>query len=114
MSDPWYQRDFRPAEFATRRARVAAEIGAGTVALLAGLGETGAFDLFRQSNEFYYLSGVEVPHAYLRIDGGTGRTTLYLPPRDAKHEHSEGAQLNADHGDIVQRLTGVDDVRPLD
>ncbi|CAA9399778.1 MAG: Xaa-Pro aminopeptidase [uncultured Phycisphaerae bacterium] len=109
---PRYQQDFTPAEFAARRAAVAAAVGAAGVAVLAGLGETGAFDLFRQANEFYYLCGVEAPHAYLLVEGGTGRTTLYLPRRDAKHEASEGAQLNADEVDVARSLTGVDAVRP--
>jgi Xaa-Pro aminopeptidase len=113
MSEPWFQKDFPPAEFAERRARVAEAIGPGAVAVLAGFGETGAFDLFRQSNDFYYLSGVEVPHAYLFIEGGSGRTCLYLPNRDAKHERSEGAQLNADDVDAARQLTGADAVRPL-
>ena len=56
---------------------VAAEIG-NAVAVLQGSPATGAFDLFRQHNDFFYLTGVETPHAYLTIDGRTGRSTLYL------------------------------------
>lgn len=93
--------------------RVAEAMGAGAVAMLAGFGETGAFDLFRQSNEFYYLCGVEVPHAYLLIEGGSGRTTLYLPPRDEKHERSEGPQLNGNDSETARQITGVDAVLPL-
>src|SRR5215203_1244063 len=109
---PYFQRDFPPAEFASRRAAVAAAIGSGAKAVLQGFGESGAFDVFRQSNEFYYLCGVEVPHAYLAIDGGSGESVLYLPPRDAKHERSEGPQLNCDQPYLVRHVTGVDDVRP--
>src|SRR5688572_12571036 len=112
-AQPYYQRDFPPAEFAARRSKLAALIGPCAVAVLAGLGDTGAFDLFRQGNEFYYLCGVEVPHAYLLIEGGSARTILYLPDRDPKHEHGEGPQLNADDPDTVRRLTSVDAVRPL-
>ncbi|MEK6237079.1 MAG: hypothetical protein N2C14_20410 [Planctomycetales bacterium] len=31
----------------------------------------------RQTNEFYYLTCIEVPHAYLLIDGKTRSSTLY-------------------------------------
>jgi len=57
-----------------------------THTVIAGGSATGAFDLFRQTNEFYYLCGVEVPHAYLLLDGTMRWTTLYLPRRDPKLE----------------------------
>ena len=34
---------------------------------------------FGQTNSFYYLSGVETPHAYLVLNATTGRSSLYLP-----------------------------------
>ena len=65
---PYFQKFFSPAEFAARRALVAERIGAGAIAVLPGGGERGSFEFFRQYNEFFYLSGVESPHAYLKID----------------------------------------------
>lgn len=111
---PHYQTDFPPEEFEARRQRVFDAIGKGAAAVVAGGAATGAFDLFRQTNEFYYLCGVEVPHAYLRLDGSLRWTTLYLPQRDPKHERSEGAQLNSSEPEAVVKLTGVDDVKPLE
>ena len=108
---PYYQRDFSAGELASRRGRIAAEIGEEAVAVVAGAHGTGAFDLFRQTNEFYYLTGVEVPHAYLLIRGGA--STLYLPAHDAHHERSEGPILHADAPELVRELTGVEEVRPL-
>jgi Xaa-Pro aminopeptidase len=110
---PYFQTDFPIAEFAARRARLAEAIGNGAVAILQGARSTGAFDIFRQTNDFYYLSGVEVPHAYLLIEGGSARTTLYLPPHDPRHEASEGKQLNGDESEIAIQVTGVDDARPI-
>jgi len=57
-------------------------IGGEAVAILQGCGQVRGFQAFRQSNEFYYLCGVEVPHAYLLLDGSTCRTALYLPGPD--------------------------------
>jgi Xaa-Pro aminopeptidase len=108
---PHFQCDFSAAEFARRRADVARAIGNG-VAVLQGLPETGAFSLFRQHNDFFYLSGVEVPHAYLTIEGETGRSTLYLLPRDEVTASSEGVELNADDAEMARRVTGFDAVRP--
>ncbi len=71
------------------------------------------FDAFRQTNEFYYLCGVEVPSAYLLIDGAPRHTTLYLLPRDERHERSEGPVLCCEDVNAARRLAGVDDVRPV-
>ena len=65
-------------------------IGADGLALVQGAGLGEAYARFRQSNEFYYLCGVEAPNAYLLIDGASRRTTLYLPHRNARREGSEG------------------------
>ncbi len=111
---PYHQTDFPPEEFADRRGRVLERIGNNAVAVVQGLGASGAFDIFRQSNEFYYLSGVELPHACLLLDGARRKSVLYLLPRDAKLERSEGALLNADDASAAIALTGFDDVRPLD
>jgi Xaa-Pro aminopeptidase len=112
-SEPYYQTDFAPAEFAARRASVFDAVGHKAVAVLQGAEATGAFDIFRQTNEFYYLCGVEVPHSYLLLDGRNRQTTLYLPPHDPRHERSEGPSLNADDAATATRLTGVENVRPL-
>ena len=47
--------------------------------LNAGLPE--AFISFRQDNNFYYLTGVEIPDARLILDGKTKTATLFVPDR---------------------------------
>jgi Xaa-Pro aminopeptidase len=110
--EPYFQSVFPLSEFAGRRAAVAAAIGAA-VAVVQGSPATGAFDLFRQHNDFFYLSGVETPHAYLAIDGRTGRSVLYLLSADEELAEKEGAELAANAADVAARLTGFDDVRPV-
>ncbi|MCH7920993.1 MAG: aminopeptidase P N-terminal domain-containing protein [Planctomycetes bacterium] len=39
------------------------------MALLQGAPTAREFDVFRQNNEFVYLCGIEVPQAYLLLDG---------------------------------------------
>ena len=102
---------FAIEEYAQRRRKLAATLEAGSVAVLAGRIQTGAFDIFRQNNEFLYLSGVDVPQSYLVIEGQSGETTLYLPGRDAKLERSEGAIANADDSEVAKASTGVDHVK---
>ena len=98
-------------DYAARRGRLAARMTEGAVAVVPGRVHTGAFDLFRQNNEFHYLCGVEVPQAYLTIMATTGETVLYLPHRDEKMERSEGVSLNCDRAEHVSAVTGIPAVR---
>ncbi|MGQ0736760.1 MAG: aminopeptidase P N-terminal domain-containing protein, partial [Acidobacteriota bacterium] len=107
-----YQTDFPPDEFRARWARVFDRIGADAVAVVQGAPMATGFNLPRQSNSFYYLSGIETPHAYLRLDGRTRTVTLYLPPRNERLERAEGRVLSAEDAEQVRALTGADAVRP--
>lgn len=110
---PHFQSDFTAAELLHRRARVAAAVGGNAHVFLAGAPESPGFDPFRQTNDFYYLTGVEVPHAYLLFSSAEPAGTLYLPPRDAKHEASDGPVLSDEDGPFARHAIGAADVRPL-
>ena len=105
-----YQSDFPPEEFKARWAAVFDKIGAEAVAVVQGVPLTSGFQLPRQTNSIYYLSGIETPHAYLRLDGRSRKATLYLPPRNERLERSEGKVLSAADAELVKRLTGADEV----
>ncbi len=109
-----YQTDFPPEEFAARRAAVFDRIGRNAIAVVQGAPNVGAFARFRQSNEFYYLSGVEVPHAYLVMDGRSRRTTLYVPHRNEARERNEGKVLSAEDAALLVKLSGVDEVHGVE
>src|ERR671921_163523 len=98
-------------EFAERRAKLMEKIGDG-VAIIQGTTETGNSLKFRQNNQFYYLTGVEVPRAILLVDGKTRRSALFLPPRDERKERSEGPILTP--GPEAVQLTGIEAVAPRD
>ena len=105
-----FRQDFPPEEFAARRAKVFESIGTSSIGLVQGAPSPPGYTRFRQSNEFYYLCGIEIPHAYLLLDGATKRTLLYLPHRNAGRERGEGKLLSAEDADEVKKLSGVDDV----
>jgi len=111
---PLFTSDFTPQEFAARRAKMYDAIGEGGLALVQGAAAPAGYTRFRQTNEFYYLCGVEVPHAYLLLNGAQRRAALYLPHRNAGRERSEGKLLSAEDADEVKRLTGVDAVYGTD
>ena len=106
-----YQTDFPPEEFKARWAKVFDAIGRDAVAVVGGAPLTNGYQLPRQSNTFYYLSGIETPGAYLLLDGRSRRAVLHLPPRNERLERAEGKVLSAEDADRVKALTGVDEVR---
>jgi Xaa-Pro aminopeptidase len=103
---------FPPEEFAARRARVMEQIGNDAIAVIRGTGETPVYYRFRQSNEFFYLTGVQVPDAMLLIDGRTKQSTLFLAPRDERVERMDGPTLYA--GDEAAKLSGIATVLPTE
>ncbi len=110
---PLFTTDFPSEEFAARRAKVYEAIGSDAFAVVQGAPSPPGYTRFRQSNDFYYLCGVEVPHAYLLLDGGTKKTTLYLPNRSEGREKGEGKMLSADDAEEVKKLSGVDAVASI-
>ena len=109
-----YQTDFPVEEFTARRNQVFDAIGPQAIAVLQGAPGVDGFKVFRQSNELYYLTGLESPHAYLVLDGRTRRTVLYLTHRNEALERSTGTVWSAEDHAEVKRLTGVDDVAPVE
>ena len=111
---PLFTSDFPPEEFAQRRARIYEAIGSNAIAILQGAPSPQGYTRFRQYNEFYYICGVEVPHAYILLDGSQKRATLYLPHRNEGRERSEGKLLSAEDEELIKKLTGVEAVAATD
>jgi Xaa-Pro aminopeptidase len=96
--------------FAARRDALMKKID-GAVAVLQGAPDTRAYAAFRQDNNFYYLTGVEVPNALLLLDASQRHSILFLPGRNEETERWEGSRLLP--GPETRRLTGVDEVLEL-
>ncbi len=108
------QTDFAAEEFVERRARIMEAIGDNAVAVVQGAPAAPGFLVFRQTNEFYYLTGIEVPHSYLLIDGRSRRSLLFLPRRDPRKERGEGRMLSAEDTEEAIAASGVDQVFAID
>ena len=111
---PLFTTDFPPEEFAARRAGVYEAIGSDAFAVVQGAPSPPSYTRFRQTNELYYLCGIEVPHAYLLLDGGKKQASLYLPHRNERREKGEGKMLSAEDAEEVKKLSGVDAVYGTD
>jgi Xaa-Pro aminopeptidase len=105
---------FPKEEFAARRLKIAEAIGPDSVALMQAAPTVHSSAIFRQSNEFFYVTGVGVPQSMLLIDGATKKTTLYLPKPDASRAAVEGALIGSDDPAAAVAVTGADVVKAPD
>ena len=109
-----FTKDFPPEEFTSRRAGIYDAIGPTAIALVQGAPSPAGYVRFRQSNEFYYLCGIETPHSYLLLDGSRRRASLYLPHRNEGRERAEGKTLSAEDESLIKQLSGIDAVYGVD
>ncbi len=109
-----YQIDFSKEEFAQRRTRIFDALGNNAIALIQGASGLPGFSVFRQNNTFYYLTGIESPHAYLLLNGTNRESTIYLPHRDNATESNQGKVLSAEDSELVKQLVGVEHVKGIE
>jgi len=94
----------------------------GVVVLIAPLESSDSAYTFRQSDDFYYLSGITMPKAALVIAAGRearGNAAarpyteiLFLPTRDVRIERYTGPQLRGDDPE-APKITGFDRVEDI-
>jgi len=106
--------NFTLQEFAARRAHIYDAIGPEAIALIQGAPTVHSAAVFRQSNEFFYLSGVVAPQALLLMDGAERRSVLYLPKQNAERAATEGELLSSDNPAAAAAITGVEEVKSPD
>ncbi|RYZ10819.1 MAG: M24 family metallopeptidase [Comamonadaceae bacterium] len=82
--------------YAERRARLAAQLGAGGIAIVPTAPERSrnrdSDFLFRHDSYFYYLTGFTEPSAWLVLSGD-GRSSLFCAPKDLEREIWDGYRL---------------------
>ena len=110
----YFQTDFSILEFENRRNMIFDAIGENAIALIQSAPSVAGFKVFRQSNTFYYLCGIEEAHAYLLLNGKNRSTILYLPHRDKERELSQGKILSVEDAKLVTELTGINQVRSIE
>lgn len=105
------QESFNKAEFAARRAKVFEKIGDGTAIVFANEKHRYAVK-FRQSPDFYYLTGIEEPDAILVLAGAQKRTFLFARRRQPWQKTIEGPGIF----DIknAAEIYGLTAILPLD
>ena len=85
--------------YAQRRARLAAQLGSGGIAIVPTAPERprnrDSDYLYRHDSYFYYLTGFSEPQATLVITA-EGETTLFCQPKDMAREIWDGIRLGPD------------------
>ena len=99
--------------YAQRRARLAAQLGAGGIAIIPTAREQqrnrDSDFLFRHDSYFYYLTGFTEPNAWLVLSA-EGEATLFCQPKDTEREIWDGIRLGPDAAPAalgVQRAVSV-------
>lgn len=103
--------DLPAAVYRERRERVMKSLD-GCIGIIASQGEvSGITEDYRQDADFYWLTGINEPGAYLVFapKAPFNKVTLYLKPRDPEAERWTGPR-EAISPDLVERY-GVDKVR---
>ena len=115
----WARPDFRPQEYEYRRGRVMDGLRATGGGLLLTPSSDGATHggTFRQLEDFWYLTGLEVPASMLVLDADRGRSHLFMPPRDPRFENPgrpndfPGRPLLDDYQ--LRSIAGIDEYRDI-
>jgi Xaa-Pro aminopeptidase len=105
------QQSFNKAEFVARRAKLFDKIPDG-IAVLCAAKEQFYPIKFRQTPDFYYLTGIEEPNAILLLIGATKSSYLFVPRRSDAQIRAEGPGI----WQVEKRedAYGVTAVRPPD
>ena len=96
--------------YRARRQRLLEKVGGGTVVLWGAGDDRGYGDVgtFRQSSNFFYLTGVELPNGVMVLRQGKGGDLLFLPPRNPNVEQWTGPKWGP--GEEAAAELGFDEV----
>ncbi len=101
---------FEPAEYSARRSRLMDKIPDGIAVILGATTPSGSGE-FRQGHDFDYLTGVEIPDAYLIIDGIKRESALFFTMSERQAE-SEGIHLELIRN--PKDATGIEQILPAE
>jgi len=101
---------FDKTEYAARRSRLMEKIPDGAAVFLGAATPANDYE-FRQGHDFLYFTGVEIPDAFLIIDGTRKETVLFFT-MDEKTADGEGIPLELIRS--AAAYTGIEKVLPAE
>ncbi|MEN9842885.1 MAG: hypothetical protein RLZZ612_714 [Pseudomonadota bacterium] len=103
--------------YARRRAQLAAQLGAGGIAIIPTAPERArnrdSDFLYRHDSYFYYLTGFTEPNAWLVVTA-EGESTLFCQPKDVEREIWDGLRLGPEAAVAQLGLSAAHAVTELD
>jgi Xaa-Pro aminopeptidase len=111
LVQPGFSADtFDRAEYAARRSRLMERIGDGAAVVLGATPPAGDY-AFRQGHDFFYFTGLEIPDAFLVVDG-LRKESVLLFTMDEKTADGEGLPLDLVRNPVA--FTGIERVLRAD
>ncbi len=116
----WARPDFRPQEYEYRRGHTMdglRDSGGGLLLTPSSDGVTHG-GTFRQLDDFWYLTGLEIPSSMLVLDADRRRSLLFMPSRDPRFENPgrpndfPGRPLLDDYQ--LRSIAGIDEYRDVE
>jgi len=101
---------FDKAEYAARRGRLMEKIGDGAAVIL-GAQTPFSDNEFRQGHDFFYLTGVEIPDAFLVVDGLRKESVLFFTMTDTA---ADGEAIPLDLIRKPVEYSGIERVLPAE
>lgn len=101
---------FDKQEYAARRSRLMEKIGDGAAVFL-GAQTPSSDNAFRQGHDFFYMTGVEIPDAFLVVDGVRKESVLFFTMTEAA---ADGQALPLDLIRTPADYTGIERVLPAE
>jgi Xaa-Pro aminopeptidase len=101
---------FEKSEYAARREKLMDKIPDG-IAIIVGARSNVEYNQYYQNNDFMYFSGVEIPDAFLIIDGIKRESLLFFTISDEEARHY-GIKLELVRN--TKEITGIEKVLPLE
>jgi Xaa-Pro aminopeptidase len=98
------------SEYATRRSRLMEKIGDGTAIFLAATTPSSDYE-YRQGHDFFYMTGVDCPDAYLIVDGLRKESVLFFT-MDETTADGEAIPLDLIRSPVA--YTGMERVLPAE
>ncbi len=97
---------FEKSEYAARRQRLMEKIPDGVAVILGAAPDHGGLG-FRQNNDFFYFTGVEVPDAVLILDGTRQESLVFM---SITERQADGSGISLELVRDPQKVTGIERV----
>ncbi len=108
--DLLFSRDFTKEEFSARRKNLAGRIGKGAHMLVPSAPPQPGHNPCQDAS-FYYLTGLELVHSHLLINGDDGHCTLFVSTRELV-DGVDADKLGYEDADLIRDRLMVDEVKP--